>query len=45
MNGWLSDGQIWITKKFYNIETNCKHSKGRCGRLPFGDVYTCHGFF
>ncbi len=27
------------------IETNYKHSKGGYGRLPLGDVYTCHGFF
>jgi hypothetical protein len=24
---------------------NCKHSKGGYGRLLFGNVYTCHGFF
>jgi hypothetical protein len=32
-------------RKFCIIETNCKHSEGRYGRLPLGDVYTCHGFF
>ncbi len=32
-------------RKFYIIETNCKHCKGGYGRLPLGDVYTCHGFF
>jgi hypothetical protein len=32
-------------KKSYNIETNYKHSRGRYGRLPLDDVYTCHGFF
>jgi hypothetical protein len=26
------------------IETNCKHSKRGYGKLPLGDVYTCHGF-
>ncbi len=31
--------------KSCNIKTNCKHSKRRYGRLPLGDVYTCHGFF
>jgi hypothetical protein len=25
-------------------ETNYKHSKGGYGRLPLGNVYTCHGF-
>ncbi len=24
---------------------NCTHFLGRYGRLQFGDVYTCHGFF
>jgi hypothetical protein len=32
-------------RKFCIIETNYKHSEGRYGRLPLGDVYTCHGFF
>ncbi len=32
-------------RKYYNIETNYKHSKGGYGRLPLGNVYTCHGFF
>jgi hypothetical protein len=31
-------------KKSYIIETNCKHSKRGYGKLPLGDVYTCHGF-
>jgi hypothetical protein len=30
---------------YFIIETNCKHSEGGYGRLPLGDVYTCHGFF
>jgi hypothetical protein len=32
-------------RKFYIAQTNYKHSKRRYGRLPLGDVYTCHGFF
>ncbi len=32
-------------RKSCNIETNCKHFKGRYGKLPLGDVYTCHGYF
>jgi hypothetical protein len=31
-------------RKFCIAQTNCKHSRGY-GRLPLGDVYTCHGFF
>jgi hypothetical protein len=31
--------------KYFIIETNCKHSEGGYGRLPLGNVYTCHGFF
>jgi hypothetical protein len=26
-------------------KTNYRHSEGGYGRLPLGDVYTCHGFF
>jgi hypothetical protein len=32
-------------KRSYNIEINYKHSKGRYGRLPLDDVYTCNEFF
>jgi hypothetical protein len=32
-------------RKSYIIKTNYKHSEGGYGRLPLGDVYTCHGFF
>jgi hypothetical protein len=32
-------------KKSCIIKTNCKHSKGGYGRLPLGNVDTCHGFF
>jgi hypothetical protein len=32
-------------KKSCNVKRNCKHFKGGYGRLPLGDVYTCHGFF
>jgi len=31
-------------RKYCNVETNCKHFRGY-GKLPMGDVYTCHGFF
>jgi hypothetical protein len=32
-------------KKSCNTKTNCKHFKGGYGKLPMGNVYTCHGFF
>jgi hypothetical protein len=33
-----------LTKKKSCIaQKNYKHSKGGYGRLPLGDVYTCHG--
>ncbi len=55
-NGKSNWQNIWIgdltmgecenrQRKSYNIETNCKHSKGGYGKLPLGNVYTCHGFF
>jgi hypothetical protein len=25
-------------------QSNCKHFEGGYGKLPLGDVYTCHGF-
>ncbi len=31
-------------RKSYITQTNYKHYKGGYGRLPLGDVYTCHGF-
>ncbi len=31
-------------RKFWIIKTNYKHPKGGYGRLPLGNVYTCHGF-
>jgi hypothetical protein len=31
-------------RKFYTTQTNCKHSEGGYGRLPLGDICTCHGF-
>ncbi len=31
-------------KKLALLKINCKHSKGGYGRLPLGNVYTCHGF-
>jgi hypothetical protein len=33
-----------LTKKVLHCQTNCKHYKRGYGRLPLGDVYTCHGF-
>jgi hypothetical protein len=32
-------------KKSCIAQRNCKHFKEGYGRLPSGDVYTCHGFF
>jgi hypothetical protein len=32
-------------KKFCIIKKNCKHFEGGYGKLPLGNVYTCHGFF
>ncbi len=32
-------------RKFCITKTNCKHFEGGYGRLPLGNVYTCHGFF
>jgi hypothetical protein len=26
------------------VQTNCKHFERGYGKLPLGDVYTCHGF-
>ncbi len=31
-------------RKSYIAQTNYKLSEGGYGRLPLGDVYTCHGF-
>jgi hypothetical protein len=46
MNGQHGDGQMRrLTRKSYIIHTNCKHFKGKYGRLPMSNVYTCHGFF
>jgi hypothetical protein len=45
MNGWCDNKQMQNRqRKYCIIETNCKHSEGGYGRLPLGDVYTCHGF-
>ncbi len=30
-------------KKISIAQTNYKHFEGGYGRLPFSDVYTCHG--
>ncbi len=32
-------------RKSYITKTNCKHSEGGYGRLPLGNIYTCHGIF
>ncbi len=40
----MDDYKDWQIKS-YIAQTNCKHYKGGYGRLPLGDVYTCHGFF
>ncbi len=39
----MGECKYW-QRKSYITQTNCKHYKGGCGRLPLGDVYTCHGF-
>ncbi len=45
VNEQHGDGQMQrLIKKSYIIQTNCKHSKGGYGRLPLGNVYTCHEF-
>ncbi len=31
-------------KNFYIVQTNFEDYKGGYGRLPLGNVYTCHGF-
>jgi hypothetical protein len=31
-------------RKYCITQTNYKHYKGGYGRLPLGNVYTCHGF-
>jgi hypothetical protein len=31
-------------RKYCIAQTNCKHSKRQYGKLPLGNVYTCHGF-
>ncbi len=33
-----------VQRKSSIAQTNYKHFEGGYGRLPFGDVYTCHGF-
>jgi hypothetical protein len=32
-------------RMFCITQKNYKHFEGRYGKLPLGDVYTCHGFF
>ncbi len=38
----MGECKYW-QRKFYIAQTN-KHFEGRYGRLPLGNVYTCHGF-
>jgi hypothetical protein len=33
-----------VQRKSSIAQTNYKHFEGGYGKLPFGDVYTCHGF-
>jgi hypothetical protein len=47
-NKWMGDMAMgkcedW-QRKSYIVQKNYKHSKGGYGRLPLGNVYTCHGF-
>ncbi len=47
-NNWqnISMGEYEdIQKKSCITKTNYKHFERGYGRLPLGDVYTCHGFF
>jgi hypothetical protein len=30
-------------RKYCIAQRNYKHTKGRCGKLPLGNVYKCHG--
>jgi len=30
-------------RKYCIVKKNYKHTEGGYGRLPLGDVYTCHG--
>jgi hypothetical protein len=32
-------------RKSYIVQKNYKHIKGGYGKLPLGNVYTCHGIF
>ncbi len=47
-NKWMGGMAMgeWKNKqrKSCIAQTNYKHSKGGYGRLPLGNVYTCHGF-
>jgi hypothetical protein len=47
-NRWTGNTMMdkWEDKqrKYCIIETKCKHSEGRYGRLQLGNVYTCNGF-
>ncbi len=48
LNKWMGDTAMgeyedW-QKKSYIIRTNYKHFEGGYGRLPLGNVCTCHGF-
>ncbi len=46
MNGWFGNG--WMQdrqRKYFNIETNYKHSKGGYGRLPLAMFTHAMDFF
>jgi hypothetical protein len=34
-----------LTKKVLHCSKNYKHTERKYGRLPLGNVYTCHGIF
>ncbi len=38
----MGECENWQRKSFI-AQRNYKHSKGGYGKLPPGDVYTCHG--
>jgi len=46
-NNWMG-GMVMnkcknLQRKSYIVQRNYKHTEGKYGRLPLGDVYTCHG--
>ncbi len=46
-NNWMGNMVMGECKNWQRksciAQRYCKHTKGGYGRLPLGDVYTCHG--